>query len=90
MFKYLFNGVLYTAETLEELQELLEAAGFEGNIVDIYNAIETLQEEEDSFIEEQNDLVIEYEEENTEALKEVLSSEDEIEVAFNDAEDLFK
>ena len=48
MYSYTFNGVIYSAKTLPELQELLEAQGFKGNVIEIFNniALQSLEEDE--------------------------------------------
>ena len=44
MFKYLFNGTLYEADTIEQLNTLLVAAGYDGNVIEEFNAV--LKDEE--------------------------------------------
>jgi hypothetical protein len=44
MFKYLFEGTLYQADTLEALQNLLVAAGFKGNVSKEYETYADLQD----------------------------------------------
>ena len=48
MYSYTFNGVIYSAKTLPELQELLEAQGFKGDVIEIFNniALQSLEEDE--------------------------------------------
>jgi hypothetical protein len=46
MFKYLFDGVVYEADTLEALQSLLVAAGYKGNVIKEYQMYADLQDSE--------------------------------------------
>jgi translation elongation factor EF-Tu-like GTPase len=48
MYSYTFNDVIYSAKTLPELQDLLEAQGFKGDVIKIFNdyALQTLEEDE--------------------------------------------
>ena len=41
MFKYLFNGVLFEANTLEDLQTNLVKAGYKGDVIAEFEAINT-------------------------------------------------
>jgi hypothetical protein len=47
MFKYLFNGVIYSADTIETLQSLLTKAGYKGNVIAEFEAINKENEEQD-------------------------------------------
>ena len=51
MFKYLFNGTMYEADTLEELNTMLIAAGYQGNVIDEFEAM--LSEEPEVNYEEE-------------------------------------
>lgn len=48
MYSYTFNGQVYSAKTLPELQLILEGQGFKGDVIKIFNdfALEALQKEE--------------------------------------------
>ena len=37
MFKYVFKGIVFEANTLEKLQTILVAAGFTGNVIEEFN-----------------------------------------------------
>lgn len=39
MFKYVFEGVIFEADTLEKLQQMLVAAGFKGNVIEEFNKV---------------------------------------------------
>jgi hypothetical protein len=46
MFKYLFEGTMYQADTLEVLQSLLVAAGYKGNVAKEFEKLADLQDYE--------------------------------------------
>lgn len=55
MFKYLFNGKLYEANTIEELDKMLSDAGYKGNIIEEFNVVlkdESLPNPEDVYNDE--------------------------------------
>jgi hypothetical protein len=67
MFKYLFNGTLYEADTIEALNTLLVAAGYDGNVIEEFNAVLKDEEKpEDIFDDEQPEDIF-----DDEALKQV-------------------
>jgi hypothetical protein len=47
MYTYTFNGKVYSAETLPELQTILESQGFTGDVIEFFNnlALENLEKE---------------------------------------------
>jgi len=52
MFKYAFKGIVFEANTLEELQRILVAAGFTGNVIEEFNkTVDKDSEEEQSILE---------------------------------------
>jgi hypothetical protein len=55
MYTYTFNGVVYTADNLIKLQELLEEAGYTGNVAKFFSEI--VNEDIDSaYVAAMNDL----------------------------------
>jgi len=55
MFKYLFNGKLFQANTIEELNKMLSEAGYKGDVIEEFNAIlkdESLPNPEDVYNDE--------------------------------------
>ena len=44
MFKYVFEGVIFEADTLEKLQEMLVAVGFKGNVIEEFQKAADQQE----------------------------------------------
>jgi len=52
MFKYLFKGNLYQADTLKKLQRLLVAAGYKGNVSKEFQKLADLQASEDQLLGE--------------------------------------
>jgi hypothetical protein len=52
MFKYLFEGTMYQADTLEVLQSLLVAAGYKGNVIEEYETYADLQDSETEMLTE--------------------------------------
>lgn len=52
MFKYLFNGVIYSADTIENLQSILTKAGYKGDVIAEFEAINKENEEQDQAAKE--------------------------------------
>ncbi len=52
MFKYLFNGVIYSADTIENLQSILTKAGYKGDVIAEFEAINKENEEQDNAAKE--------------------------------------
>ena len=81
MFKYYFNKRLFTADTLEELQTLLEAQGYTGNIIAEYKAVADNEQEGLEVLANQQ-------QEELELLKEYQDSAETIEVEIINDNDL--
>jgi hypothetical protein len=52
MFKYVFKGFVFEANTVEELQKILVKAGFTGNVIEEFNKqVDKDTDEEQSILE---------------------------------------
>lgn len=54
MFKYVFEGVIFEAETLEKLQQMLVAAGFKGNVIEEFQKAANKQDQDMETLNEFN------------------------------------